>query len=160
MDFIEKLAGDIDKGIKAISSKGKEIVDSAKLKGELREVQSAIQSRYAELGKCVYEMNNIGHLNEESIKLNCADIKGLYNKITEIEESIRKIELDAASIRFGKDAIICTNCKSLNKSGDKFCCSCGTGLSAEVALVAGLCPACSTPLKEDAKFCGRCGSKI
>ncbi len=59
-DFFEKVRGGIDKGIKTVSSKGKEFLEITRLKGEIKDVQASIQSRYNALGKKVIEMLNRG----------------------------------------------------------------------------------------------------
>lgn len=52
-DFFEKITGGIDKGIKTVSSKGKELIETTKLKGEIKDVQNLIQSKFQALGKKV-----------------------------------------------------------------------------------------------------------
>src|SRR5205823_9143515 len=49
--------------------------------------------------------------------------------------------------------VICSNCRSENEPGRKFCFECGSPL----ALV---CASCGTPNSLTAKFCGECGSPL
>lgn len=159
-DIFEKITGKIDKGIKAVSSKGKELLETTKLKGEIKDVQSSIQNKFQALGQKVFEMINRGALNEEELKTDCKGIASLFKKITELEEAIKQVELEALKIRYGGDTVICSKCGSPNKSDARFCMSCGSAIIAEVKTESKTCPTCSAPVKEGAKFCMRCGGKI
>jgi len=159
-DFFEKIASGIDKGIKAVSSKGKELIESTKLKGEIKDVQNSIQIKFQALGKKVFEMHNRGTLNEEELRADYGEITSLFKKITELEEAIKKAELEALKTRFGADAIMCSKCGAPNRLGDKFCSSCGSPIITEVVSEGKTCPTCGASLKEEAKFCVRCGRKV
>jgi len=159
-DFFEKITGSIDKGIKTISSKGKEIIEVTKLKGEIKDIKASIQDRFNLLGKNVFEMINRGALKEEEIKVDCEEIKSLFRKITELEEAIKRVETEALKMRYGADAVLCPKCGVANKSGDKFCSSCGSTLTPEISSEGKVCPSCGAPVKEDTKFCTKCGTKL
>jgi predicted nucleic acid-binding Zn ribbon protein len=159
-DFFEKVRGGIDKGIKTVSSKGKEFLETTRLKGEIKDVQASIQSRYNALGKKVFEMLNRGLLNEDELKADCGEIAKLFKRITELENAIKQAELEASKMRYGEDAIMCAKCGVPNKSGDKFCSSCGAALTTEIVSEGKTCPTCGTSIKEGAKFCSKCGGKI
>ena len=49
--------------------------------------------------------------------------------------------------------MICGSCGSENRSGRKFCASCGASLAQG-------CPACGTPYEAGERFCGECGSAL
>lgn len=159
-DFFEKVKGGIDKGIKTVSSKSKEFLETTKLKGEIRDVEANIQNRFNALGKKVFEMINRDALNEDELKADCGEIGALFKKITELEEAIKQAELEALKMRHGADAIMCPKCGTPNKSGDKFCSGCGSQLVAEVVSEGKTCPTCGASIKEGVKFCSRCGGKI
>jgi len=131
-DFFDKVMGSINKGVNAVSSKGKELLEIAKLRAQIRDVESTIQNRFAALGKKVFEMINKEILTEETLKADCGEIAALYKKITDLEEAIKQVELEALKMRRGADAIACTKCGAPNKTGDKFCSSCGAALAVEV----------------------------
>lgn len=157
-DFIKKLTEGIDRGIKAVSSKGWELVETTKLKGEIKDIQNLIERRFQALGKKVFEMINSETLNEEELKAECKEIATLFKKITELEEEIKKVELEALKKKYGTDVIMCFKCGSPNKSHAKFCEHCGSRI--EAVLESKTCPICNASVKEDAKFCARCGGKI
>lgn len=49
-DFFEKITESIDKGIKTVSSKSKELIETTKLKGEIKNVQNSIENKFQNLG--------------------------------------------------------------------------------------------------------------
>lgn len=160
-DFFEKITGSIDKGIKAVSSKGKEFVETTKLKGEIKDVQNCLQSRFQALGKKVFEMLNRRDLNEDELRADCKEIAALFKKITEFENAIKQVELEAIKTRYGANVIICPKCGGHNKSDAKFCMNCGSAIAVLDEKQEGkTCPTCGASLKEGAKFCMRCGGKI
>lgn len=159
-DFFEKITGGIDKGIKAVSSKGKELMETAKLKGEIKDVQNLIQTKFQDLGKKVFEMLNRGALNEDEIRADCSEMASLFKKITELEDALKRVELEALKTRYGADTIMCLKCGAPNKSGDKFCSGCGFALAAEAISEGRSCPTCGVSIKEGAKFCIRCGREV
>jgi hypothetical protein len=159
-DIFDKIAGGIDKGIKTVSSKSRELIETSKLRGEIRDVRDLIQNKFQALGKKVFEMINKGTLNEEDIRTDSSEIAALYKKITDIEEQMKKIELEAIKSRLGADTVKCLKCNEPNTSGSKFCIACGSPMAVETAPQGKACPTCGAALKEDAKFCVRCGKKI
>lgn len=159
-DIFEKIIGKIDKGIKTVSSKGKELIETTKLKGEIKDVQNSINIKFQALGKKVFEMINREALNGEELKTDCKEIASLFKKITELEEAIKRVELEALKVRYGADTVICSKCGSPNKSDARFCMSCGSAMMAEAGVEGKTCPTCNAPVKEGAKFCMRCGGKI
>jgi len=159
-DFFKKITGGIDKGIKVVGSKGKELMETTRLKGEIRDDQDSIQNRFKDLGKKVFEMLNRGALNEDELKIDCGEIASLFKKITELEEAIKKAELEALKTRYGADIMICHKCGAHNKYDSKFCMSCGSVLATEVIAEGRNCPTCGTLIKKGAHFCSRCGGEV
>src|SRR5687768_6230945 len=49
--------------------------------------------------------------------------------------------------------MICASCGTENRSGSRFCDSCGTALAAT-------CPHCGEPNRADARFCASCGQAL
>lgn len=159
-DFFEKITSGIDKGIKTVSSKGKELLETTKLKSEIKDVEKTIQEKFQLLGKKVFEMMNRETLNVDELKNNCGEIAAIFKKVTELEDEIKKVELEALKTRHGADTIMCSKCGSPNKSDAKFCMNCGSAIVVKTKAEGKICPTCNAPVKEGAKFCMRCGGKI
>lgn len=159
-DLFEKITDGIDKGIKTVSSKGKEFFESTKLKGEIKNVQKAIEDRFQALGKKVFEMVNREALNKKELKAACKEIASLFRRIIDLENEIKQVELEAVRMRYGSDIIACPKCGGHNKFDAKFCISCGSYILIETPAESNTCQTCNAPLKEGAKFCMRCGGKI
>ncbi|MBF0558857.1 MAG: zinc ribbon domain-containing protein [Nitrospirae bacterium] len=159
-DILNKVMGGINKGVTAVSSKSKELIETTKLRAEIRDVEATIQSGFNDLGKKVFEMINKEMLNAEDLKTECVNITSFYKKISELDENIRKVEIESLKARHGADAVICQRCGSPNKADDKFCSGCGSPLATDVASDRKNCPACGAHSKEGAKFCMRCGGKL
>ena len=159
-DFFEKITSSIDKGIKTVTSKSKELIETTKLKGDIRDLGASIQSRFQGLGKRVFEMLNRDTLNEHELRVDCKEIASLFKRITELENLIKQVELEALKMRYGTDIIVCLNCKGQNKSDAKFCMNCGSPILLEATAEINTCPTCNAPVKEGAKFCMRCGGKM
>lgn len=159
-DFLRKVIGSLDKGFKIISSKSKEFLETTKLKGEIKNVEETIQKKFQALGKKVFEMVNKKAFSEEALKIDCGEITVLYKKITELEEAIKKVELEASKMRHRSDTIMCAKCGMPNKFGDKFCMSCGSAIIIEDKPEGKVCPACGASVKEGSKFCFRCGARL
>jgi ribosomal protein L40E len=159
-DLIDKITGGIDKGIKTISSKSRDFIETSKLKVEIKDAEVALQNKFKALGKKVYEMVNKYSLSEEALRVDCAGISVLFRKITELEETIKKIELEAVKEQYGAGVIPCAKCGSPNKSDAKFCMNCGSAMAVEMKPEGKVCTTCGASVKEGAKFCMRCGVKI
>ena len=158
-DFFEKITGSADKSIITVSSKGKEILETAKLKGEVIDTELSIQRKFNALGKKVFEMLNRGALNEEVLKKESAEISGLFSRIKELEETVKKVELEALKIKY-VDTIICYKCSSQNKSNANFCMNCGYAMTAKDNVDDKFCNSCKAPVEEGAKFCTSCGRRV
>lgn len=159
-DILNKVMDGINKGVTAVSSKSKELIETSKLRAEIRDVESTIQNSFNALGKKVFEMINKEALSEENLKADCGEITAFYKKITGLEEAIKQVELETLRIRHGANAVMCVKCGAPNKADDKFCSGCGSALTVEVKSEGNNCPACGASIKEEAKFCMRCGGKI
>ena len=158
-NVFNKVTGSIDKGIKTVSSKGKELIETKKLKSEIKDVKNSIESRFQSLGKKVFEMLNREALSEDELRLDCKEIASLFRKVTDLENTIRQIELETLKAKYGFDIVICPKCGTPNKSDAKFCMNCGYKIENEKT-GGRTCPVCGVHVKEGTKFCPRCGTKI
>lgn len=116
-DFSEKITDGIDKSIITVSSKGKELLETAKLKGEVTDTEVSIQRKFNALGMKVFEMLSRGALNEEVLMRDSGEISSLFKRITELEEAVKRVELEALKIQSEVDANIG---RSLDESDAEF----------------------------------------
>ena len=158
-DFFEKITGGVDKSIITVSSKGKELLETAKLKGEVTDTEVSIQRKFNALGMKVFEMINRGALNEEVLKKESEEISRLFSRITELEETVKKVELEALKIQH-VDTIICYKCSSPCKSNANFCMNCGYAMAAEDKADDKFCNSCRAPVEEGSKYCTSCGQEV
>lgn len=149
----------ITERFKEVGGKGKELIETIKLKGELKDVQHSIDVKFQSLGKKVFEMINRGALNEDELRIDCGEIASLFRKITDLEEAIKQVELESLKMKYGVEIIICPKCGGHNKSDAKFCMSCGSSI-VDSKTESKRCPTCNVLVKEEIKFCARCGTKI
>ncbi|MFA5645637.1 MAG: zinc ribbon domain-containing protein [Candidatus Ratteibacteria bacterium] len=158
-DFPDKVFKSVDKGFKNITSKGKELLSTTRIRSEIKNIQASIQKNLEVLGKKVYGMVCSAELKEEEIKKNCDEIALLYKKITELETELEKIEEDSLKRQYGEDIVLCFKCKGVNRADDKFCKNCGTNIQEIPTSEGPKCSGCSAILKEGELFCTNCGKK-
>ncbi|MFZ5997586.1 MAG: zinc-ribbon domain-containing protein [Nitrospirota bacterium] len=156
-DFFDKVRDGVDKGIKTVSSKSKEFIEVTRLRSQIKDADSQINAGYRDLGKKAYEMMNRGALASQELKGDCEKIAALYCQINELEEGIRKAELEAARARLGMNVKSCPGCGTFNNESDKFCTNCGSPMA---AVAVGRTCICGEPIKNNSKFCIKCGTKI
>ena len=156
-DLLGKITGGIDRGIRTISSKSKEIIEVTRLKGELKEIDATLQMKFNAVGKMVFQMINSGNLNENDISIECRKISDCYKKITAIEENIRIAESETLKAQYGFGAVVCPACGGVNKEGDRFCKICGSAITAKNKKYCSTCPSCHAIISRKAVFCGSCG---
>lgn len=159
-DFLGKITGGIDKGIKTISSKSKEFIEITRLKGELRDVDATLQIKFNAVGKKVFQMMNRGALNKDDIKTECSEIAACYKRVTEIEENIKKAEKEALKAQYGVDAVMCRACGGVNKATDQVCNICSSAIADEEKKDCRPCPSCNALVSQESKFCASCGKAM
>jgi NADH pyrophosphatase NudC (nudix superfamily) len=159
-NFFEKIAKKIDKGAKVVTSVSKEFIEITKLKNEIKRTEELIQKQFTVIGQRVFDMFNKESFNLDELRDECIKVKTLFRRITELEEEIRRVKKETLARMDGEDIIICPACGKVNKSGNKFCSSCGKNIQGETMQNKLKCPKCNFLLEEGAKFCSRCGQKI
>lgn len=160
-DILGKLGSSLDKGIRNISSRGKELVETTRLKSEIRDIEKAIEEKFSRLGRKVFEKMNQGAIAQEDLRDDATEITALFKKINQLNEAIRDVEVQAVRTRLGSETILCPKCRSSNRAGETFCSACGAALAADEASGDAIqCKACGSRVKPGMKFCGSCGGKV
>jgi hypothetical protein len=67
-------------------------LETTRIKGEIKDTEALIQNKFGALGKKAYEMINKGVLREEDLRADCSGIAGLFKRLTELEQEIKKHE--------------------------------------------------------------------
>ena len=159
MDFLKKIPDSIGKGIKTVGSKSKQIIETTKLKNEIKDIERSIEEKFKILGRSVYEMLNRESINIDELKPACEEISSGYKKLIELEQAVKQIEVQALKAQYGTDIVLCQKCGSKNKAGGKYCISCGAEIILEKTNNK-ICGNCGILIKENSKFCIKCGTKI
>jgi uncharacterized protein YfkK (UPF0435 family) len=162
-DLLGKLGGGLDKGLRSIRAKGKELVETTKRKSEIRDAEKSIEECFARLGRKVFEMSNQGVLaNNDVLHEEIAEITSVFRRIRELNDAIREVEAEAARTCDGADTILCPGCRTPSRVGEKFCTACGGSLVPPDSTSADIrqCSSCGSTIKPGTMFCGTCGKKL
>ncbi|GEM_PF-3256068 len=160
MILLKKLGNTLDQGIKTIGSKSKEFVETTRLKGEIKDIEKAIQEQYSDLGKKIFEMFNKENFSEDELRTDSEVITNLYKKINEIKETLSQIDASTKQTHHETDKFSCPICNACNHAGQHFCTSCGSSLSKEQSEIMWKCAECGVMNKSGNKFCGSCGCNL
>lgn len=161
MSILENLGGSLDKGLKAVSTAGKEFMEVSRLKNEIAEAERIAQERTMALGRLVFDMLTKGDLREEPLRQEYQLIQAQYRKINETRSAIEMIETQATKRTHGTDTVTCGPCGGQVRNGDRFCGFCGAPVAATIpaGTASKACPSCGKELKAEAQFCNKCGTK-
>lgn len=128
-DLLKKLQQGIDRGLTAVTTKGKEVMETAQLRSQIKDLEEEKRGRLEELGNIVYTLVTHQRLDEEHKRVieKCEALAVLEKKIQEKEEGIREIQRKTQEI-LGLQAaqpVARCECGADLCEGMKFCGSCG-----------------------------------
>ncbi len=118
MDLFDKIGKTACKTYKMTTEKTSKLAKETKLKIQMNEYKTKIQSIYEEIGKKVYEH----HINDEDISIkvlveeNCIEIDELCDRIEDARKELLKL----------KDRKQCPNCFYEIEKDYKYCPNCGS----------------------------------
>ena len=149
MAFFENVGRSI-KGMKdTVTEKTKDLTDITRLNNQIAAAEKQIDKLFGAVGRIYYENHKHDEAPEAAPQID--ELNGLFARIAEAQESIKKIK------GVGK----CPNCGADVQPGAQFCSTCGQKIvQAPPAGTAGTCPSCGAPLEEGAAFCSNCGARI
>jgi len=125
-EFFEKMKQEMDKGITAISAKSKEVLESTRLKSQIRTLREQRNAASEELGNIVYTMFvKAAGFDELRINSKCQVLERIGSQIKELEEELRKIHLKTQEIFGMSSAVTTCACGTEIYEGTKFCRGCG-----------------------------------
>lgn len=135
--IFDKMVVGINKSVNSVSEGSKTIVEKAKLKTQIQELEEEKRTLLNNMGGLVYNLQSEGHIHIEQCEGICREISNLNQNISNCQ---RQLELydnmrnqpqqhiyqpnDNAAYGGG---IRCT-CGYMNKDGARFCANCGKPL--------------------------------
>ncbi len=147
-----------------VADKSGKLINDAKLKISISEIESDIQKTYEDMGKTVYELYKSGD-----------DVgKGFTKECKKIDKMKKDIEEKNKTILYNKGLRSCEECGEIISTEAAFCANCGkkqkpVKIKEEkkvekeeetVKLVEKVCPQCGLVCAPGSKFCTKCGYNI
>jgi NADH pyrophosphatase NudC (nudix superfamily) len=128
-DLLKKLQQGIDRGLTAVTTKSKEVMETAQLRSQINNLEEEKRGRLEELGNIVYTLVTHQRLDQEHKRVieKCEALAALEKKIQEKEEGIREIQRKTQEILGQQEAqpVARCECGADLCDGMKFCGSCG-----------------------------------
>lgn len=119
---MEKIISEIKQAADKVAKKSSELFELSKLKLNIANTKSSIDSNFKKLGELLYNSQKDDYdISSESLENMISKIDGLYEKLTQLEEASALIS----------NKKICPNCKKANNNDATFCSQCGFDLSDE-----------------------------
>jgi len=135
----------------SVTERGKQWLESAKLRKELEQTQQQRGEVLCALGERAYQQMKEGGLTPEHLMPQFKDVQELDQRESVVRRQIEALEAPPPNERS------CPSCGQLNGPGDRFCVGCGKALEPREA-PRPTCSACGAELKLQARFCVSCGT--
>jgi len=94
-DFLDKVKQGLGKGVTTVSAKFKEMVETAKPKSQVRELEQRRRDALEGLGNIAYTMFLRSPFGEERLKAKCAGIVELDNQIKQRQKEFAEVHARA-----------------------------------------------------------------
>jgi len=138
MDFLDKLKEGIDKGVKTVGVKSREMVDAMSIKNQLANLRDEKRTALEELGRLAYAAFQDAPPLHPAMREKCEGISALDQQIAEKEQELEAIH---------------------RKADEALAEAPGPPAATAPAAPPAVC-ACGAPVREDAKFCSACGKPV
>lgn len=171
-DIFDKIAQGIDKGLTTVTARSKELIDTTKIKNQIKALQEQKSSVLEELGNMVYAMVLNDNLDQDKIKRTCEALSELDRQIKDNEEELIRIYEDTQRVLRGRMPVTVCDCGAELHEDVKFCRRCGKktdSLSTRTTAAVGditspdtaqegaSCLHCGVKMSPIDKFCRSCG---
>jgi uncharacterized protein (DUF3084 family) len=124
-DIMDKIVDGVNKGIAAVSSGSKYIIEQAKIKTKIKELENEKKELLQLLGNKILEMRSSNQINIED-----AGVNNFFNEIAKRDEAIKVEQERLAELEKNKDSnpggVVVCQCGNQNPVGSKFCSKCGS----------------------------------
>ena len=107
----------------AAGSKAQEVAEVAKLKLQLSQMRSDLDSNYKKMCEIIYNLKKAGAENEDLVSMCVAEIDAQLEAIDELNNQINEL----------KNEVRCPECHASNTKGNLYCARCGAALLQEEA---------------------------
>lgn len=141
---------------KVAGEKSSNLIEEAKLRLNIANLNDKISDKLAEIGALVYEDYKSGNTSY-------ADFEDLCKSIEENEVAIADMKNTILKMKKLKQCEVCE--ASLN-ADDKFCSKCGAEQPIvveevnEEPIIPAVCPSCEGKIEKGSTFCPQCGAKV
>ena len=153
--FKNDLPKKVTKTCKAAGEKSTQLIEEAKLRLNIANLNDKISEKLAKIGATVYEDYKAGNSTY-------ADLEELCKSIEEDEISINDMKSKILTMKKQKQCEVCQTSLYLD---DKYCSKCGAEQPEivqieEETIIENVCPNCNEKVEEDSVYCAQCGAKI
>lgn len=90
-DFFSRLKEGVAKGVTTVSVKGKEVMETTKVKSQMSSLQEQMKGQLAELGQAVMPIILNGTIEDEALQARCQAIQSLEEQINACEAQLAQI---------------------------------------------------------------------
>ncbi len=90
-DFFSRLKEGVAKGVTTVSVKGKEVMETTKVKTQINALQEQVKGQQAELGQAAMPLILDGTIGDEALMARCQAIQSLEDQIRALEAQLDQI---------------------------------------------------------------------
>lgn len=152
MAFFDDVDAKISNLINTGAGKAKDMSESFRISGMIREEEKKQEDLYKQIGQYYYD--NYCDSAEGQLRVWCAGIKASKVQMLQYQDQLNKL----------KGTITCPGCGAEVASGAAFCSGCGMKMQPQnrvaPAKMSRKCPTCGNTVDQDAMFCTNCGQRM
>jgi predicted nucleic acid-binding Zn ribbon protein len=175
-DFLDKFTKNVSKTVDTVKAKSGTIVESAKIRSQIKVMEEEQSVRYQELGRMAHvllqkeiQKDSLDAERIQDLREKSDTIKVKQEQIAQLNMELQNLALKEASSIAGKKALgKCPGCGTMIYEGDRFCGVCGRKVADMVwesapVVPAGdvtFCPSCGYGNPPGSRFCLKCGTAL
>lgn len=153
MAFFDDVDVKISNLINTGAGKAKDMSESFRISGAIREEEKKQEDLYKQIGQYYYE--NYCDSAEGQLRVWCSGIKASKVQVLQYQDQLNKL----------KGTITCPGCGAEVASGSAFCSGCGMKMQPQNRInpmnkAGRRCPACGNTVDQDSMFCTNCGQRM
>ena len=120
-DFVDEFVFMAKNAADVATKKTGEVVESNKVRYQMKQVEWEIEKTYAKLGAIFYESRKSSDNFDEIIALAIGEVDDLKERYEDLAEKLRSY----------KNVVLCPGCGRENETGFSFCSKCGSPIAAQ-----------------------------